>query len=273
MRTTRRTNHATPARGFTLIEILVVVSIIAVLLTIGVAAGIKMAGSNRLNSTKLLLSKLQAVETQYELLTKQKVNHSKVITRPFLWEGSGAVMAVSTAWSLFPGDTGTPDTAPAAVKLDQDDAADTDESDDVEPARVAGIERWVWVMSQVPETRQMIDALGKTYLKDTDGNGFLEVVDGWEHPLVYAAYVYHGTGADTVPMDQFLPEVGGPFSNGTQAVSTPGKWRPFFASAGPDGYWGDVGYTPPPSRDTNQNGTDDRTEDNLFSFDFEGGQK
>ncbi|MCC7408025.1 MAG: prepilin-type N-terminal cleavage/methylation domain-containing protein [Phycisphaeraceae bacterium] len=301
MRIDRKTVPAPAHRGFTLVEILVVVAIIAVLLSLGVGAGMKMAASNRLRSTKLLLSKLQAINTQYELLTKQKVNHSAVIKRPFLWDGPEAdvVKAFGTYWSLFADDPGNP---PAKVKLDKEYGLDgtltgnprsaesgssqpwedtqalhntptLDGNDRANLARHASIERWVWAMLQVPQTRQMIQTLSTEELKDTDSDGFLEVVDAWGRPLAYAAYVLHGpAGNDIIEMDQFLRQAGGPFRDAQEAVTATAKWRPFFASAGPDGYWGSVykNYTPTVQVDANDNGVADTAEDNLYSYDTEG---
>jgi len=80
----------------------------------------------------------------------------------------------------------------------------------------------------------MVRALGDG-LEDTDGDGFLEIVDAFGTPLAYADRVTHDD--PNTPADDFLPQ----------------RPQPFFVSAGRDRQFGATPDAP-------------AAEDNLLSF-------
>ncbi|MCC7146645.1 MAG: type II secretion system protein [Phycisphaeraceae bacterium] len=285
------------AAGFTVIELLVVISIIAILVALGSLGAVRMARMNRLNQAKALLNNLVSVMEQYESIAGVKVNHS--------WKNSGEIAvsdnnaqkerfnwrddeftytnenikADSGGSKELLDNSGKRNTA----KLDTEPAAKpTSESEYTAAAKVSS-ERWVWAMCQIPGVRDALDNVGQgKFLKDTDANGFLEVIDPWGKPVLYAAYVDYG---DKVKMDDFLPEhkQWEAASNSADAYKQPiryqDKWKPFFVSAGADGVWGNMSsdFNPDPSstdpNDLNHNRIFDASEDNLLSNDLEGGVK
>jgi hypothetical protein len=105
----------------------------------------------------------------------------------------------------------------------------------------AYIERYVWSLKRMKDGRKLLMNAAQDALKDTDEDGFDELVDAWDNPLTYAVQVNH---TDGVAEDDFLPR----------------HKHPFFASAGADGKWGNAESDPEATvRD-----------DNLYSFSFEG---
>jgi prepilin-type N-terminal cleavage/methylation domain-containing protein len=121
------------------------------------------------------------------------------------------------------------------------------------------IERLIWAATQVDAGEKAIEAagVGDAGLTDRDGNGFDELRDPWGTRLIYASYAEQG-GASSE--DDFLPEHG-----------TSKNWRPFVASAGPDGLWGgpgpDEAFGTNDDVDQNGDGTPDH-EDNIYSYEM-----
>lgn len=111
------------------------------------------------------------------------------------------------------------------------------------------IERFVWQARSVPAPRDLLNKLGQAFYSDSDGthtdkdgDGFLEILDAYGNKLVYVAFVKSGDATE----DDMLPQ----------------HARPYFASAGPDGLFGDV-------RTTASQALQDAAKDNLYSFDAE----
>ncbi len=99
-------------------------------------------------------------------------------------------------------------------------------------------ERFVAQMWSHQRARAALERLPATSLVDTEGNGFLEILDAWGTPLIYVHGVSH---SDSFTDDDFLPE-------------TP---IPTFISAGYDRKFGDV-----------RNAVEERAKDNLTSSDL-----
>ena len=97
----------------------------------------------------------------------------------------------------------------------------------------------------IPDPEDLDGLVAKGWMVDSDGDGFLELVDGWGNKIAYAAYVKRD---DDFTDDDFFPS-----SN-----------RPLFMSAGPDGKFGS--FAP-------QNQADDAAKDNLRSDQLKAGTK
>ena len=231
----------TVRRGFSLIEIMVVVAILALLLAIGVAVKGAVTRTAKRAATTSRITTLQAAEEEYKAKTSTVVNHLASVDYPFDW---GDPVAKNVGGASGEASLG---------------------GNEIDDVKEQSIQRFIWVVYQVPDAASVLsrerDALTD---RDSppDGDGFLEVRDAWDSKIVYAAFVDHEDAAEE---DDFLPERG--------KLGVP---KPFFASAGPDGLWGhvaDVNNDASDDRDNNSqadrdndgDGTDDHL-DNLYSF-------
>ncbi len=216
-----RQRRAPGLRGFSLIELLVVISIIAVIMGMVLAVGVKMRDSAKESQTRITLGSLKAIADEYQVETKLKIPHLNSLGSPLVFTDVDWTKAKA---KNAPGATGT-----GLV-------------DDT-------IERFVWCAYQLPTTKKMLTGLGKTLFKDADGDGFLEVLDGWEQQLWYAALVAwddNNNGNDNdneggLDADDFLPI----------------HETPFFASMGVDRLWGNA---------RSPTGAED---DNLYSYNLD----
>lgn len=130
------------------------------------------------------------------------------------------------------------------------------------------IERFIALANQLPASRTAwVAAADGNSRVDTDDDGFDEIVDPWDTPVVYASFVSH-TDGDTD--DDFLPQRGELIDVSRQSVGdvprraalvpyVPVAPAPFFASAGPDGEFGD---------ESADDGSPEKAaaEDNIYSF-------
>lgn len=257
------------AAAFTLIEMLVTVGIIVVLMSIGLVVGSRMQANARLTEARTLLLKVQTVADEYHDATADRrgrgvrINHSAQTAH-------GMNVSAPIDWS------------PQLLKIiqprptDQEKGRlDTDDDDDA-ATKYRAVERFVWAVWQLPRARDLLTAsVSAKHLRDTDGNGFPEIIDPWDKPLFYAAFVDHD---DNITFDDFLPQRKGwklDEPSGYDYRAAPddvARWRPFFVSAGPSGRFGDdqADFTPydAAKNDADRNGIDDRA-DNLFSHDLE----
>ena len=251
--------------AFTLIELLVVIGIVALLVAIGVGAYTGVMSAGKHEETRALLTKAAGIAQEYQDTTGRIVNH-------YTYPGSGdrdpyhLEELADYDWSdsryerNVPGATGETD-------LDADD-------DQEFIAR--SIERFVWATHRVPSAQEMYGRVNETVFTDLTGeipdpvggdalytenpNGFLELRDGWDNKIVYAAFVAHdddhGThdATDDYLDDDFLPP----------------HDRPFFVSAGPDGDFGNYEDL----RNRREGNSHDAAraaaaEDNVYSFDLQ----
>lgn len=196
------------ALGFSLTELLVVVGIVVLLIGILVPVVTGMYRRAAESQTRNTLSAAKAIADEYELQTGSAVNHLSSVTTPFNWNLKKAYNNPTMTGQAVISDTG---------------------------------ERFCWAAMQVENTARMLPALGGEVFKDGDGNGFMELRDGWGHKIRYAAKVEHGDADGT---DDELPEYP----------------RPFFASAGYDGQFGNA-----ETGDASQ----PPLQDNLYSFNLE----
>ncbi len=205
----RAVRPATPVArraGFSLIEILVVVAIVAALIGIGAFAFSGFQSSSRIQTTRGILQHAQSAAEEYKATAGRKINPVK--NDPVDWTTAKAENADEPY-------SGSP---PTSVISDPN----------------ASIERFVWEVRQMQESEKILRGLGD-HLRDTDGDGFLEIIDSWEQPVKYFKSSDETDAGEGVPPH---PE-------------------PFFASAGPDGKWGTF---------SGSKANNDGAEDNIFSF-------
>lgn len=203
------TLKARRGRGFSLMEMLMVIVIIATLLAIGLVAGANFRRDARVKQVKTVLDTCRAAATEYQAATGLVVNHSAY--NP----GDGSTNKIKPFdWKALADDD--VQLAPLSEKQEQND--DPDKAD---KATNVYIERFVWAVHQVPSARKILE--GHKFLEDTDADGFAEVVDPFGRALAYAAFVNH---EDEIEKDDYLPE----------------HRTPFFASRGIDGLWGQARF-------------------------------
>jgi type II secretory pathway pseudopilin PulG len=160
---------------------------------------------------------------------------------------------------------------------------------DVFPGPNDSIERFVWMAMQVPSARSVLDGLDEHYLNDGDGDGFLEIRDGWGQKLRYASY-HSYTWEDGKPLfyDQDMEirdwAEGWPkdifWVDSLPERGSANHQRPFFLSSGPDVTFGRYGYDGYERLQgmqmpmDNAEATDEdiaHTQDNLLSYELTGG--
>lgn len=244
--TTRR-----PEPGFSLIELLVVIAIIAVIsgLILGGVSHLKEGAKD--HQAQALLANLMGNAGMYETKTEfPVVHHENLPGSMIVWGGN----RLENAPDSNPGDTNT---ISANYSNDQNNGNPTYTSGNdnkfyMEQAN-RYIERFVWAANQLPQIRDKLPSLGSAF-EDTDGDGFMEVIDPWGNPIAYANNLSHN---DAVTDDDFLPVYS----------------KAFFASAGKDQKWGRArksGEMTAAQWDTYKD-TDDYKDsvDNLYSFDMD----
>ncbi len=229
-------------------ELLVVVSIIALLIGIVTAGITVLRSSGKDSQARTMLAGLSGLAGHMETSLGQPLNHLKDQDTVYNW-------ANNKAYNVE-GVTGK-------GSLDDDDTTSQTNAVYKERANLY-MERFIWAANQMPAIRSKLPSLGKG-LADSDGDGFLDLVDPWGTPIAYGYEVRHPStddprsGSDNFTEDDFLPRYQGAF----------------FASAGKDKQWG----TPFVRGEfKNQSDWDDyiltdeykHTLDNLYSFDIDG---
>jgi prepilin-type N-terminal cleavage/methylation domain-containing protein len=205
-------------RGFSLIEIMVVIAIIILLAGLVIGAGRRMRQSASRSQTKIILGICKSAEDAY--VTKFKPilhfngNLEPSILSEYIYEDN---------WDK------------TTFKKNASEYTGGDYGKINDP-----IERFVYKALKYDLSAKILKTLNHKQLIDSDGDGFLEIRDGFDNMIEYAAYVSH---KDNYKLDDFLPI----------------HKRSFFGSSGIDGKWGDAKTTP--------NG--DELKDNLYSYDQE----
>jgi type II secretory pathway pseudopilin PulG len=227
---------------------LVVIAVI--LLLVGLVA-IPLASRGRQSAaeheTTMVLKTLSGALTELYILRRSQVAHYS--TPQLDWSDAQAYNAPTSpvtpqsfdeAWEW-------PATAPARV-IDQPSDS---------------IERFLWVAMQTPASAQLIRPLSDRFLRDRDGDGYLEVRDAWGHKLRYAAYHSYetwvdgsnGGSLDGVPEQIEMRPLFETDPNWYQGWPGDVYWvdslpqrgsetnrKPLFLSAGSDGRFGRYGY-------------------------------
>lgn len=222
--------------GFSLIEIMVVVSILAILMIISVAAFMNRQGP--VSATRITLAALKGAATEYEVQMGKPA-----------WSGRKPPYNDTVAQNYAGGTFVEPAHSPGNAVIGGSPAG----SDDFTSF---SIERFVHQLLNNPVGQKMVASLGKDALVDSDGNGFADVVDGWGVKIIY----YN-------PEEDFAGT-----ANAGHAEFLPASRTSYFASAGPDGKWGDyrqlVRKQKGDSLTTAQATLAKEAEDNIYSFDL-----
>ena len=229
-----RSAFCTSRRAFTLIEILVTISIITLLAGITIPVALRFLGSAEASSTRAMLNALGTAASEYNILTGAVVPHKDQ-------DAFGNRLDLDVGQPQPNGGSGSDLTLGYFVKT-------------------AG---------QVPNVARLIGTAAKANLQNLDADrpvgdvaadaadptylpGSFQILDAWGNPIRYAGGVDHG---DTFNDDDYLPA----------------HPNAFFASAGPDGLWGSTlsnSNSPDPSIDNDNDGEPDAA-DNLYSFDVD----
>lgn len=217
--TTRR-----PLRGFTVIELIVVIAIIAAIAGLLLGGMTVLKGSAQESQTQALLAGLMGLEGQYQVQFKSGTGIGHLTDINYNWTTPKIKNAQNaTGTGTLADGTGSyvnPDTNGNYTYTNGD------ENDDYMKRANLYIERFLWAVNQMPVIREKLPTFGAAF-GDDDDDGFIDLVDPWGNPIAYANSVKHPTpnpltGNNNFPADDFLPAYNGPF----------------FASAGKDGMWG-----------------------------------
>jgi prepilin-type N-terminal cleavage/methylation domain-containing protein len=200
---TRNTNRIRQAKGFTIVELMVVIGLILALSAIGLTTMNLMLRRASAERTRSTMHMAKGLSTEYRAQFGTAVNHFGFT--PINWAGSKLKNAPGSSGGGTPNDP---------------------------------IEKFVWAVWQVEELRDRLRSKAiDDIVIDSDGDGFLELVDGWNNQITYAAFVYRN---DLYAGDDFFPTI----------------TTPIFMSRGPNEEWGTF---------VNNNKPDANAEDNIRS--------
>ncbi|QDU33929.1 hypothetical protein KS4_19890 [Poriferisphaera corsica] len=229
----RNINNIKRNAGFSLMELLVVVGIVGVIMGIAFTGYIGMLNQASSSQMKNTMGALNAVAAKYELKTKKPIDTFAGMGRRASWWDRTADASVKIRKNVVK--------LPEHPKNHEDflrgnltpeekienASQNTEYFDNNAKCELANLlsERFVWQVLRMPETKDMVNNAAKHFLVDIDvdeetGDGFLEIRDPWNQCVLY---------------------VFEPHQRNTEGINLywlPNRSNPYFASAGPDGYWG-----------------------------------
>ena len=242
-------------------ELLIVIAIISIIAGLLLSAGVAMRDSTKTRLARSILGGVSGLSGQYEVQTKYRLEHLATRSGLIDW---GSLKNYNNPDPNYQGNSGN---LTGGFNTDASEHADlysvgssdpnyNDYQNNIVSMESANlfIERFVWAAYKVPAIRGTIDSFGDQF-GDIDEDGFLDFVDPWGNPIAYASDVVHDGYS---PEDDFLPQ----------------HAEPFFASAGPDGLWGEPRTRSQFTTESDYNNYKDTNEykfsvDNLYSFDLD----
>ncbi len=221
---TPRPDRITNARrpGFTLVEILVVISIIAVLAALSVGAAFSLIGTQKKNNSRLVIQKTaDALDQQWKAVVDQAKNEA-VSTGEFSLAGSDARRAKVIHIYLrlrqeFPATyaeavkdvTDKPLGSPYGILLKAKNGYVNAVG---AKAGTASTQSSACLLLALSQPRRGMSfkadqALGSGAVQDTDNDGMNEIIDGWQHPLGFWRWPTQNTElSGTLSSDPLDPE-------------------------------------------------------------------
>ena len=240
MRSGARTPDGVPGRAaFTLVELLVVVSIILLLMAMVGSAVSNARASQRVQATQALIAKIdRVVQQHYSSYASRPVpaatsaadrgTYLRRLASAELPDNWADVQAISGTLSAFGSGTAVlPRTAPQnayAGLLASSTATPTPTFADAECLFM------IVMMGGVADCLDC-DALGTSQKGDKDNDGAFEFLDGWGNPI---RYVLWPAGLELPPGSGKFFSSTAPFAGGAPAASKGGTMRPLIFSGGPD---------------------------------------
>jgi len=152
-------------------------------------------GAERTRST---LHMAKGLSTEYRAQFGYAINHDPLVVSPIDWTTPKAFNTRGAVGSGYPNDS---------------------------------IEKFVWAVWQIEELRDRLQTKAmEDVVVDTDGDGFLELIDSWGNKIEYAAYVRRGDGYKA---DDHLPASKTPIFISPGADGLLGTYLPATGTAAP----------------------------------------
>jgi hypothetical protein len=179
-------------------RVLAILSVMLVVLGMSAFMGFANTGCRlRTNINRSTIHMAKGLSTEYRAQFGYAINHDPSALSPIDWTIPKTMNAPGAVGSGIPNDS---------------------------------IEKFVWAVWQVEELRDRLQSKALSdVVVDSDGDGFLELVDGWGNKIEYAAYVNRG---DAYTADDHLPAIQTPIFLSPGADGLLGTYVPVMSAPG-----------------------------------------